>query len=88
MARSLGATRFGASIKFEDPNQNTVSKTYNGLNLTGVASVDAAAIDLLLVRGGGSISNPTLQTGMCDLLGESYSVKQVDRNMNNEVILT
>ena len=82
----LGYTRFGVTTKFEDANQNTVSKTYNGLNLTGIASVDSAAINLFFAQGAGSTSPVTLQTAMFELLGDSYSVKQVDRNMNKEVI--
>lgn len=82
---TLGSTKFGISTKFTDPNQNTISKTYNGLNLSGDSS-DAMVIDGFFKdasdfaqAGGGSVA-------LFDLLSGSYSVLSIERNMNNEVV--
>ena len=81
---TLGKTRFGITTKFSDTNQNTVSKTYNGLNLIGSAG-DATLISSFFVAGGPADS---VNAGFFDLLGTTYTVQSVDRNMNNEVILS
>ena len=82
---TLGLTRFGISTKFADTNQNTVSKTYNGLNMTG-NSADASIVSSFFVDGISTIGGQS--AAMFDLLGDDYSVSVIDRNMNNEVVMS
>lgn len=84
MAATLGLTRYGIGVEFNDTTEGEkTSKTYNGFNFANDDADIRATQATLFVRGG--TRNNVTYVGLAGLLAENFIVNSLDVIARNQI---